>query len=67
MESKPTMSDSQYNQQYCEKHNQYYGDHLHRCPICWGEQMGEELVITTIDYTNLSDEEFKKAMEDKGV
>lgn len=28
-----------YDQQYCEKHNQKYGSHLHECPICRGEKM----------------------------
>ena len=28
-----------YQEQYCEKHNQYYGDHLHECPICRGEKI----------------------------
>lgn len=31
-----------YRDQYCEKHDQYYGKHLHRCPICWGEEKGKE-------------------------
>jgi len=35
------MEKSLYRQQFCEKHNQYYGDHLHRCPICWGEELGK--------------------------
>ena len=27
-----------YDQQYCKKHDQKYGDHLHQCPICVGEK-----------------------------
>jgi DNA-binding helix-hairpin-helix protein with protein kinase domain len=54
------MSNSKYTQQYCEKHNQYYGDHLHRCPICWGEELGQ-IPIAHIDLTE------EKIMEDKGV
>jgi len=42
---------TEYDQQYCEKHDQKYGDHLHTCPICVGEKMGEELEIVVIDYT----------------
>jgi len=33
-----------YDQQYCEKHNQKYGSHLHECPICRGEKMGPAYV-----------------------
>jgi DNA-binding helix-hairpin-helix protein with protein kinase domain len=54
-----------YDQQYCEKHNQHYGDHLHRCPICWGEELGKEPIIV-IDYTGTI-KEGDKYMEDKGV
>ena len=35
----PTSDKPQYNQQYCDKHDQRYGDHLHRCPICAGEEL----------------------------
>ena len=28
-----------YQEQYCEKHNQHYGEHLHQCPICAGEKL----------------------------
>lgn len=24
---------------YCKKHDLLYMEHLHRCPICWGEEM----------------------------
>jgi len=28
-----------YQEQYCKKHDQYYGKHLTECPICAGERM----------------------------
>ena len=42
---------SEYNQQYCEKHDQHYGSHLHRCPICWGEEMYNNMNIEVLDMT----------------
>lgn len=48
-----------YDQQYCEKHDQKYGDHLHQCPICAGEELGKRPVVI-IDYTGT-------IKEDKGV
>ena len=36
---------SQYTQQYCEKHKQYYADFLHECPICRGEKMTEPALV----------------------
>lgn len=28
-----------YQDQYCEKHDQWYADFLHKCPVCRGEAM----------------------------
>lgn len=28
-----------YQQQYCQKHDQYFADFLARCPICIGETL----------------------------
>ena len=44
-----------YKDQYCEKHDQYYGKHLHQCPICRGENTGPAYIKE------------EKTMEDKGV
>lgn len=51
-----------YDQQYCEKHDQKYGDHLHACPICVGEKYGEMKIA---EQPNIM--EATKSMEDKGV
>jgi hypothetical protein len=50
---------TEYDQQYCEKHDQKYGSHLHTCPICVGEELGKR-PVTVIDYTGT-------IKEDKGV
>lgn len=50
-----------YQEQYCEKHNQRYGAHLHRCPICWGEELGQ------VQHEHIDLTKEKKSMEDKGV
>lgn len=56
-----------YDQQYCEKHDQKYGEHLHRCPICWGEELGKE-PITITDYTGkLTEEDINKLIPHSGV
>jgi hypothetical protein len=47
-----------YHDQYCEKHKQWYGEHLHKCPICVGEQMGQQNPKIITD---------KLVQEDKGV
>jgi hypothetical protein len=55
-----------YDQQYCEKHDQRYGDHLHRCPICVGEELdGKQIEV--IDYTGtLTEEDVKKLLNPSG-
>lgn len=58
------MTDKLYQEQFCEKHNQHYGSHLHRCPICWGEEMGQ----VKHEHIDLTDKEtWEKFMKDKGV
>ena len=51
-----------YDQQYCEKHVQRYGAHLHACPICIGERYLEHNIA---QQPNIM--EAVKSMEDKGV
>ena len=45
------MADKLYHEQYCKKHNQHYGSHLHRCPICVGEEMYNNMNIEAFDMT----------------
>lgn len=40
------MTAPQYNEQYCEKHNQYYAEFLNKCPICRGEELDGFMKIT---------------------
>jgi len=47
-----------YKEQYCEKHNQHYGYHLHQCPICVGEEM-----VKKDEYpNNLTTKQYEQAM-----
>lgn len=55
-----------YNQQYCKKHNQKYGSHLHRCPICVGEEL-DGTMIKIVDLTGtLTEEDVIKLMNPSG-
>lgn len=55
--------DSLYQDQFCEKHNQYYGAHLHECPIC----VGEKFDISTVNSPDIRRKNAMKYKKDKGV
>jgi len=59
------MSKPDYKDQYCEKHDHWFADFLHGCPICLGEEFGKQ-PVKHLRWEEIRPKEDEK-MEDKGV